>query len=161
VDVEVRDAVPVPVPIASLAGAMGAALDAARAPRPASIALVLADDAELAMLNTVHLGKSGPTDVLSFPLLPPAAFGPDAVPADQPRPPRARIHLGDVIVSVERAREQATAGRGGQTGDVHWSVAEELRLLVTHGTLHVCGWDHAEPDEERAMRALEQRLLSG
>ncbi len=49
------------------------------------------------------------------------------------------------MVSVERAREQAEAGRGGQTGDVRWSAGDELRLLVTHGTLHICGWDHAEP----------------
>ncbi len=57
--------------------------------------------------------------------------------------------------------EQAEGGRGGQTGDVSWSAADELRLLVTHGTLHVCGWDHAEPAEEAAMRALERRLLGG
>jgi probable rRNA maturation factor len=75
-------------------------------------------------------------------------------------PPGRRVHLGDVVVSVERAIEQAEAGRGGQTGDVHWSAREELRLLVTHGTLHVCGWDHADPAEERAMRELEQRLLA-
>ena len=62
-------------------------------------------------------------------------------------------------MSVERAAEQAAEGRGGQTGDVRWSTADELRLLVTHGTLHVCGWDHAEPDEEAAMRSLERRLL--
>jgi probable rRNA maturation factor len=74
-------------------------------------------------------------------------------------PPGSRQHLGDVIVSVERAMEQADQGRGGQTGDVRWSARDELRLLVTHGTLHVCGWDHAEPAEEAAMRALEQRLL--
>ena len=74
-------------------------------------------------------------------------------------PPGSRQHLGDVIVSVERAIEQADQGRGGQTGDVRWSARDELRLLVTHGTLHVCGWDHAEPAEEAAMRSLEQRLL--
>ena len=62
--------------------------------------------------------------------------------------------------SVERAVEQAEDGRGGQTGTVRWSPADELRLLVTHGTLHVCGWDHAEPEEEAAMRALESRLLA-
>ena len=62
-------------------------------------------------------------------------------------------------MSVERAIEQAEAGRGGQTGDVRWDARDELRLLVTHGALHVCGWDHAEPDEEAAMRALERRLL--
>ena len=73
-------------------------------------------------------------------------------------PPGRRLHLGDIVVSVERAIEQAEAGRGGQTGDVRWSPADELRLLVTHGTLHVCGWDHAEPAEETSMRALEQGL---
>jgi probable rRNA maturation factor len=62
-------------------------------------------------------------------------------------------------VSVERAIEQAEEGRGGQTGDVRWSPREELLLLVTHGTLHLCGWDHAEPEEEAAMRALEQQLM--
>ena len=72
-----------------------------------------------------------------------------------------RTHLGDIAISVERAIGQAEVGRGGQTGDVRWSAADELRLLVTHGTLHLCGWDHAEPEEEAAMRALEQRLLGG
>jgi probable rRNA maturation factor len=67
--------------------------------------------------------------------------------------------LGDIVVSVERAIEQAMAGRGGQTDDVRWDPRHELRLLVTHGTLHVCGWDHAEPAEEAAMRELERRLL--
>jgi len=43
---------------------------------------------------------------------------------------------------------------------VRWSPADELRLLATHGVLHLCGWDHAEPAEEAAMRALEQRLLA-
>jgi probable rRNA maturation factor len=62
-------------------------------------------------------------------------------------------------VSVERAIEQAESSRGGHTGDVRWSPAEELRLLVTHGTLHVCGRDHADPAEEAAMRALERDLL--
>jgi probable rRNA maturation factor len=63
-------------------------------------------------------------------------------------------------VSVERAVDQAEHGTGGQTGDVRWSPGDELRLLVTHGTLHLCGWDHADPTEEGAMRALERRLLA-
>jgi probable rRNA maturation factor len=75
-------------------------------------------------------------------------------------PPGRRRHLGDIVISVERAIEQAEAGRGGQTGDVRWSAADELSLLATHGTLHICGWDHAEPAEETAMRALETRLLT-
>ena len=152
---------------AGLARAVAAALDAAVAPKAASIGLILADDTELAGLNAVHMGKAGPTDVLSFPLLPTDAFQdhPGKAPAaastmEFALPPGRRPHLGDIVVSVERAVEQARAGRGGQTGDVRWSAADELRLLVTHGTLHVCGWDHADPVEEVAMRALEQRLLA-
>ncbi|HEY5489236.1 MAG TPA: rRNA maturation RNase YbeY, partial [Candidatus Limnocylindrales bacterium] len=71
-----------------------------------------------------------------------------------------RPHLGDIVISVERAAEQAEQGSGGQTGDVRWAVADELRLLVTHGTLHICGWDHSVARERDAMRTLEQRLLS-
>lgn len=161
------------MPAIVLARTLRAALEACGAPCPASIGLILADDAELAGLNATHMGKDGPTDVLSFPLLPPEAFptyagGPAGVVGrrragviDFALPPGRRPHLGDIVVSVERAIDQAEAGRGGQTGDVHWSAADELRLLVIHGTLHVCGWDHAEPAEETSMRALEQRLLAG
>jgi len=168
VDVEWRDDVERLLPAAALARVMAAALDAAGAPRPASIGLILADDAELAGLNAEHMGKDGPTDVLSFPLLPPDVFPPhpgrETTFASEPPlafalPPGRRPHLGDVVVSVERAVEQAVQGRGGHTGDVRWDAGDELRLLVTHGTLHVCGWDHAEPEEEGAMRNLERRLL--
>ncbi len=160
IDLVVREAVILPTSIASLVGVVAAALTAVEAPAPASIGLILADDAELAGLNATHMGKSGPTDVLSFPLLPPEAFAAGAGAPSAPRPPGSRLHLGDIVVSVERAREQAEAGLGGQTGDVRWSAGDELRLLVTHGTLHICGMDHAEPGEEAAMRALERRLLA-
>jgi probable rRNA maturation factor len=161
IDLDVRDGVPRVLAGTELARVVAAALDAVHAPAPASIGLILTDDAELASLNMEHMDVAGPTDVLSFPLLPPAAFAPGAGVPDVPRPPRSRLHLGDIVVSVERAIEQAEAGRGGQTGDVRWSSADELRLLVTHGALHVCGWDHASPDEEAAMREMERRLLSG
>jgi probable rRNA maturation factor len=166
IDVTIRDGIDPIIRVSRLARAMASALDAAGAPSPASIGLILADDAELVDLNRIHLGADGPTDVLSFPLLPPGAFPVSALAAAAASPafatpPGRRVHLGDVVVSVERAAEQAAAGRGGQTGDVRWSVGDELRLLVTHGTLHVCGWDHAEPAEEAAMRALERRLLAG
>ena len=169
IDLDIRDGVSPPIPGAALARAIAAALTAAGAPSPASVGLILTDDAELAGLNAQHLATTGPTDVLSFPLLPPEAFpehpGAPArsaratVTPEFPLPPGRRPHLGDIVVSVERATEQAVEGRGGQTGDTHWSPADELRLLVTHGTLHICGWDHADPVEEAAMRALERRLL--
>ena len=158
------------LPDAALARALVVALDAAGAPRPASIGLILSDDAELAELDRLHMGVAGPTDVLSFPLLPPEAFPPHEGRSSRGGgsgtdegfvlPPGRRPHLGDIVVSVERAVAQAETGRGGQTGDVLWSPADELRLLVTHGALHICGWDHAEPAEEAAMRALERELLA-
>ena len=113
IDLDVRDGVRSPLSGAALARAIGAALDAVAAPAPASIGLVLSDDAELATLNQEHMGHAGPTDVLSFPLEPTAGFA---------LPPRTRPHLGDIVVSVERAIEQAATGRGGQTGDVRWSA---------------------------------------
>jgi len=143
------------------------ALAAGGAPTPATVSLTLSDDAELAALNMEHMGVEGPTDVLSFPLLPPSAYPPHpgqdpAVRAEVaafPLPPDEPTHMGDIIVSLERAIAQAERGLGGQTGDVRWSPADELRLLITHGGLHLCGWDHALPEEEAAMRALEGRLL--
>jgi probable rRNA maturation factor len=162
--------VPDLVPGRRLGRAIAATLTAAGAPSPASIGLILTGDAALAELNRAHMGVEGPTDVLSFPLLPATAFPPheggpgrdgatEAATRSFALPPGRRLHLGDIVVSVERAVAQAVEGRGGQTGDVRWSPADELLLLVTHGALHVCGWDHAEPAEEAAMRALERRLL--
>ncbi len=167
IDVEWRDGVPRLLPATVLARTAGAVLDTAGAPRPASLGLILSDDTELAELNAAHMGSEGPTDVLSFPLLPPGAYplhngqaaGARTAGEEFPLPPGARTHLGDVVISVERAIDQAGLGRGGQTGDVRWDARDELRLLVTHGTLHVCGWDHAEMAEQAAMRELERRLL--
>jgi probable rRNA maturation factor len=155
---------------AEVEAVLEAALEAAGAPAGTSVTLILADDAELAGLNAAHMGKAGPTDVLSFPLLPVSAFQAHAgqdrasrVDGDVPTfalPPGERVHLGDIVVSVERAVAQAEEGRGGQTGDRRWSPRDELRLLIIHGALHLCGWDHAEPEEGSAMRALESRLLA-
>ena len=172
IDVDVRRGVRSPASIAALARSIRASLQAAGAPSPASIGLILADDRELAALNREHMGDPAATDVLSFPLLPGEAFPPHvgaATPARGNRatsrrfvlPPGRRVHLGDIVVSVERAIAQAEAGAGGQTGDVRWSARDEMRLLVTHGALHICGWDHADPAEEAVMRSLERDLLAG
>lgn len=162
VDVATRPGVRSPLPASAIARAVVAALDNAKAPKPGSVTVVLTDDSELKDLNAEHMGVDGTTDVLSFPMLEPDAFGASRTDARPPTIERGRrTHIGDIAISVERAIEQAVEGRGGHTGDVRWSPADELRLLVTHGTLHLCGWDHATAADEAAMRALERRLHSG
>jgi probable rRNA maturation factor len=173
IDVTVRPHVQHLVSRHRIATAVRAALEAAKAPGPASIGVVLSDDHELAELNATHMGLPDATDVLSFPFFPPEAFAPHerGVPVRRDPwvaaalkqafalPPGLRAHLGDIVVSVERAVAQAAEGRGGQTGDVHWTPIEEVLLLAVHGTLHVCGWDHAEPIEQAAMRVEERCIL--
>jgi len=167
IDIAARPGIRSPLSASAIARAVAAALEAASAPEPGSVTVVLTDDEELADLNREHMGHEGPTDVLSFPMLPPESFrrtGPNDARSRPrrgiaPLHRRARIHIGDIAISVERAVEQAVEGRGGHTGDVRWSPADEIRLLVTHGTLHLCGWDHAEPADEAAMRGLERRLI--
>lgn len=167
IEVVVRPGVPQLLSEEDCRAVLAAAVAAAGAPRGAKVTLTLSDDPELAALNAEHMGVDAPTDVLSFPLLPPSAYPPH--PGQDPAlreeaapfatPPGEAPHLGDVIVSVDRALEQAEGGAGGQTGDVRWAPADELRLLITHGGLHLCGWDHAQPEEEAAMRTLELELL--
>lgn len=168
IDLTVRPSVTLPRSAARLADAIAAAASAAGAPAPAVIGLILADDRELARLNRTAMGHRGPTDVLSFPLLPGDAYPPHPGAARSPAsvdpaafvlPPGSRRWLGEIVVSVPRAAAQAAQGRGGQDGRQRWTTADELRLLVTHGTLHLCGWDHADPVEGAAMRALERHLL--
>jgi probable rRNA maturation factor len=89
------------------------------------------------------MDEPGPTDVLSFPMdeLRPGR-------ADDPTPAGL---LGDVVLCPEVAVEQArTAGH---------STVEELLLLTTHGILHLLGYDHAEPEEEKEMFGLQRQLL--
>jgi probable rRNA maturation factor len=158
IDVVARPGVRSPVAHAALARLAAHALTICRAPSPASLGLILSDDRELAALNIEHMGHEGPTDVLSFPLLPASAF--PRHPGQDPilrkgsaagrfaLPPGRRPHLGDIVVSVDRAAAQA---RG--------ALEDELRQLIVHGVLHVCGWDHAAPTERDAMRALESKVL--
>jgi len=159
IDITVRRGVPRVVAATALARLAASALTTAGAPAPASLALILTNDAEIEPLNVEHMDHEGPTDVLSFPLLQPSAFPghPGKAAASETgrpieptfRPPRRqRTHLGDIVISVERAIEQAPE-----------SPAQELRQLVVHGVLHVCGWDHADPVERDAMRSLERAIM--
>ena len=89
------------------------------------------------------MAEEGPTDVLSFPMdeLRPGAEG----------DPSEEGILGSVVLCPQVAAEQAR--------EAGHSAVEEMLLLTTHGILHLLGFDHAEPEDEREMFALQRHLL--
>jgi probable rRNA maturation factor len=117
------------------------------------VEVTLSGDTEMERLNFDHMGDRSPTDVLAFPLHEWSVDGRHSHLADDDgfSPPGATL-LGDVVVDVDQAVRQASAG--------DWSVAEEIVLLAIHGTLHLLGHDHAEMDEEELMRSLEHDVLA-
>lgn len=109
----------------------------------AELAIMFVDEAAMEELHIKWMDEPGPTDVLSFPMdeLRPGT-------ADYPTPAGL---LGDIVVCpAVAARQATTAGH---------SAEEEMLLLTTHGILHLLGYDHAEPDEEKEMFELQRRLL--
>ena len=118
-------------------------LDRMRIHPQAELAVLLVDPETMAQLHVRWMDEPGPTDVLAFPMdeLRPAPHDEDPVPG----------LLGDVVLCPDVAREQARhAGH---------SVQDELRLLTTHGILHLLGYDHGDPSEEQEMFGVQQQLL--
>ena len=113
----------------------------------AELSILLVDAEYMAELNHRWMGGEGPTDVLAFPM---DEGSVDHGPGEGSGEPNL---LGDIVLCPEVAAEQAAAA--GHT------MTDELHLLTVHGVLHLLGYDHAEPDEEREMFALQARLLSG
>lgn len=112
----------------------------------AELSMVLVDSVAMADLHLQWMDLPGPTDVMSFPMdeLRPGGR-PDAA---EPGP----AMLGDIVLCPSFAAEQAE-------GAGH-SLAQELELLTVHGVLHLLGYDHAEPDEEKEMFGLQNQLLA-
>jgi probable rRNA maturation factor len=111
------------------------ALRAAGFGRAAELEVALVDDATIAAANRRFLGHRGPTDVLTFPA---GAAG-------------GRGVLGEVVISVDRARAQAR-----QAG---WRLRDEVALLVVHGVLHLAGYDDRTRAGARRMGAVQARVL--
>lgn len=104
------------------------------------LTIVLTDDAQLHGLNRDYLGIDAPTDVLAF-------------PASETDPETARRYLGDILISVPRAEEQARAA-----GHV---LEAEAQLLTVHGTLHLLGYDHAGTADKARMWNAQAEILAG
>lgn len=127
------------------------------APDDAEMAVVFVDAATITDLNRQYLGGDGPTDVLAFPLeeeIPVGRYpdeggrGPGAT-SDPPEPP---IAIGDVVVCPQVAERSAR--------ERDCELDGELALLVVHGTLHLFGYDHADPDDADRMQRRERELLA-
>ncbi|NNH73036.1 rRNA maturation RNase YbeY [Nocardia uniformis] len=113
----------------------------------AELSMVLVDLDTMADLHMRWMDLPGPTDVMSFPM---DELEPGGRPdAGEPGPSM----LGDIVLCPEFAAQQAT--KAGHALD------HELALLTVHGVLHLLGYDHAEPEEEKEMFALQASLLEG
>jgi probable rRNA maturation factor len=111
----------------------------------AELSILLVDAEYMGELNHRWMDGDGPTDVLAFPMDEGSVDHGPGEPSGEP------ALLGDIVLCPEVAAKQAaTAGH---------STADELALLTVHGTLHLLGYDHADPDEEREMFGLQRRLL--
>ena len=110
----------------------------------AELSVLLVDEIAMATLHEKFMDEPGPTDVLSFPM--------DELRAGTSDKPSEEGILGDVVLCPAVAARQ-----GEQAGH---SMEVELRLLLTHGVLHLLGHDHEEPDEHKVMFGLQAELLA-
>jgi probable rRNA maturation factor len=102
------------------------------------ISLTFVDVTEMEELHIKWMDEPGPTDVLSFPM-------------DMPETKGEIVTLGDIVIApAVAAKQAATAGH---------SVEHEIYILATHGLLHILGYDHADPDEEKVMFALQEKIV--
>jgi probable rRNA maturation factor len=167
---------------AVIAGAVKHAAGIAELEDEFEVCLTVTDDEGINALNKEHRGVDAPTDVLSFPLLEfeygedsrdelegnfeDASDGLEGDFEDAPdyleeydefeeyrNPQSGRIMLGDIVVNMNRAKEQAV-----QYGH---SLEREACYLCVHSVLHLFGYDHMKDDEKAQMRALEEEIMNG
>ncbi|TFB53666.1 rRNA maturation RNase YbeY [Cryobacterium tagatosivorans] len=143
--IEINNESNIPVDEAAILRLSAYALDAMHVHADAELAIVLVDEGAMEQLHVQWMDEPGPTDVLSFPM-------------DELRPGTEENEtppglLGDIVLCPQVAQAQAeTAGH---------STLEELLLLTTHGILHLLGFDHAEPAEEKEMFGIQRDILIG
>ena len=103
-----------------------------------AVTLKLTDNKTIQQLNKTYRGVDAPTDVLSF--------------ENDYLDPESGVHyLGDIVISIEKAQEQAA-----NNGHL---LQQEVEMLFVHGVLHLCGYDHAEEDEYAEMSRIQNEIL--
>jgi probable rRNA maturation factor len=109
------------------------------------ISFTLTDNETIHQLNKKHRGIDRPTDVLSFPLIDFTTENIDNI--------KGTLYLGDIIISIDRAKEQAS--------EYGHSLERELGFLTAHSVLHLLGYDHIEQEDEKVMFAKQEEILTG
>ncbi len=135
-----------------------AALDHENCPYEVELNVILTTDEEIAAINREYRGVSGPTDVLSFPMIEfrePGNFDmlEECSAADYFNPETGELVLGDIVISVDRVIAQAESFGHSQ--------ARELGFLTAHSMLHLFGYDHETPDEAAVMESGQEEILGG
>lgn len=124
-------------------------------PYESAVSLIITDDNGIHEMNHQFRGMDKPTDVLSFPNVSyenPGDFsGVEESFADCFEPDTGVLNLGDIVISKERVLAQAE--------EYGHSVKREFAFLVAHSMLHLCGYDHMEPDEARVMEQKQEQAL--
>lgn len=120
-------------------------------PYPCEFSVTLTDNDTIQKLNRKHRGIDKPTDVLSFPSIEYVNGELQLQPGDI-EPDTGRVFVGDIIISAEKAFEQAK-------GYGH-SIERELSFLAVHGILHLFGYDHETEEDEKLMFSLQEDLLN-
>jgi len=128
-----------PFPENSLERAANTALQHEAQSPDSELSIILTSDARLRELNLNYLGVDAPTDVLSF-------------PASETDPETGARYIGDILISIPRARAQAEAAGH--------PLESEVQLLVVHGVLHLLGHDHAEAKEKARMWKAQAEILA-
>ena len=119
-------------------------------PVPCEANVTLTDNDGIQKINKEHRGIDKPTDVLSFPLVEYSNGEPCIEPGDID-PDTGRVFIGDIIISVDKAKEQAQ--KYGHSRD------REFAFLAVHGALHLLGYDHESKEDEKIMFSIQEDIL--
>lgn len=138
ITLQVKRSVKLPIDKSILLKAAELTLDMTGSARQTELGIVIGNDAFLRKLNLQYRRMDSSTDVLSF-------------PAGEIDPDTADFYLGDVVISLPRAQEQAlSAGH---------PLQDEMQLLVVHGVLHLQGYDHLKAEDKQKMQVVQDKIL--